>query len=106
MVVDRARTGAESGALDSALDALARGLSFAVRSPVLRTPPDRGPKFQDVSFPSTDGTPLEAWFIPRDGSDELIVFQHPVHLTPKSVGASRKSQDRSPSAESLTDGGV
>jgi uncharacterized protein len=64
--------------LDAALDGVAQGLAHAVRSPVLRTPAESGLVFEDVSFPSTDGTALEAWFIPCEGSEKLIVFEHPM----------------------------
>jgi hypothetical protein len=64
--------------VDAALDGLAQGLAHAVRSPILRTPAECGLAFEDVSFPSTDGTPLEAWFIPCAGSEKLIVFEHPM----------------------------
>lgn len=33
-------------------------------------------KYDDVSFPSLDGVPLEAWFTPAD-SDELLIVNHP-----------------------------
>jgi uncharacterized protein len=73
------------------LDAFAHGLAFSSRSPVLRTPAAVGLDFEEISYPSSDGTPLEAWFIPRAGSDKLIVAMHafgfnrygfPSHLEP------------------------
>lgn len=76
---------------------IAAGYGTLLRSPVLRTPADVGLTYQDVTFPSQDGTPLEAWFIPREGSDKLIVANHPLwfsraglpaHLEPwRSLGA-------------------
>ena len=33
-------------------------------------------EFQEVFFPSFDGVPLEAWFIPNQ-SDKLIICNHP-----------------------------
>ncbi|MFD5827394.1 alpha/beta hydrolase [Lentzea sp. NPDC060358] len=58
------------------VDSFAEGLAHVARSPVLRTPADEGLEFQDVTYPSADGVPLEAWFIPRAGSAKLIVSMH------------------------------
>jgi pimeloyl-ACP methyl ester carboxylesterase len=78
MFAVHADVGAIGAQLDAQLDALARAFTHSVRSPLLRTPSDRGLAFDDVSFPSRDGTPLEAWFIPCEGSDKLIIFEHPM----------------------------
>ncbi|RCV52358.1 alpha/beta hydrolase [Marinitenerispora sediminis] len=76
---------------DTTLDALAQGLAHSSRSPLLRTPADTGLDFEEVTYPSSDGTPLEAWFIPCAGSGRLIVSMHafgfnrygfPAHLEP------------------------
>lgn len=42
------------------------------------TPADKGFKFEDVTFPSADGTNLSGWFIPaRDGKAKAtVVFSH------------------------------
>jgi hypothetical protein len=64
--------------IDAVVDQIARQVAFPMRSPVLRTPADVGLEFEDVTFPSSDGVPLEAWFIPRDGSDKLIIANHPM----------------------------
>lgn len=79
------------------LKAIARGWSHPLRSPVLRTPSDEGLDYEDVTFPSQDGVPLEAWFIPCAGSDRLVIANHPMmfnrygcptHLEPwRSFGA-------------------
>lgn len=68
-----------------------------LRSPILRTPAEAGVAFEDVTFPSEDGVPLEAWFIPAPGSNKLIIANHPrwfsrygcpSHLEPwKSLGS-------------------
>ena len=34
-------------------------------------------EFESVTFPSQDGVPLEAWFIPKSGSDKLVIVNHP-----------------------------
>ncbi|MES0810135.1 alpha/beta hydrolase [Roseibium sp. SCPC15] len=49
------------------------------RSPVLKTPADYGMDYEDVFFPSLDGVPLEAWFIPAD-SEKLIICNHPLTM--------------------------
>jgi uncharacterized protein len=76
---------------------IAGGFKQQLRAPILRTPADQSLEFEDVSFPSQDGVPLEAWFIPKKGSNKLIIANHPrwfnryglpAHLEPwKSLGA-------------------
>ena len=46
-------------------------------TPVLKRPSDIGLDYEDVFFPSLDGMPLEAWFIPAD-SDKLLIVNHPM----------------------------
>ncbi|MEN3794755.1 alpha/beta hydrolase [Fulvimarina sp. MAC3] len=60
------------------LKGMAQGWSQPLRSPVLRTPADEGLDYEDVTFPSQDGVPLEAWFIPCAGSDRLVIVNHPM----------------------------
>lgn len=48
-----------------------------VRTPVLERPDDYGMDYEDVSFPSMDGVPLEAWYIPAD-SNKLLIINHPM----------------------------
>ncbi|MCG3751923.1 MULTISPECIES: S9 family peptidase [unclassified Amycolatopsis] len=57
--------------------ALAQGFAYTRRVPVLRRPDEYGLAYEDVSFPSQDGTPLEGWFIPAD-SDKLVIANHPM----------------------------
>ncbi|MEO1010528.1 MAG: alpha/beta hydrolase [Bacteroidota bacterium] len=61
---------------------------FAVRpmfrTPVHKTPADHGiDSWEDVYFPSSDGTPLEGWYIPsvQGESDKLIVINHPMPMS-------------------------
>ena len=86
-----AQPAAEVPSLDATLDTLANGLAYASRSPLLRTPADEGLTYRDISYPASDGTPLEAWFIPAAGSTKLVVSMHafgfnrygfPGHLEP------------------------
>lgn len=62
--------------LDNALNAVTRGLAYNARSPVARNPADAGLEWEDIFFPSSDGTALEGWFIPCGGSDKLIICAH------------------------------
>jgi hypothetical protein len=45
------------------------------RAPVLRRPDEVGLDYEDVTFPSMDGVPLEGWSIPAD-SDRLVIHNH------------------------------
>lgn len=66
------------------------------RSPVLGSPDDFELKYESVTFPSEDGVQLEGWFIPCEGSNKIIIANHPqwfsrtglpAHLEPwKSIG--------------------
>lgn len=71
-------TGAD---VDQALDGFADGFSFQCRSPVLGTPADLGLAYEDVTFPSSDGVPLEAWFIPAPGARTAVIVNHPMGFT-------------------------
>lgn len=59
---------------------LAKGYTIiSGRAPILRTPADYDMAYEDVFFPSMDGVPLEAWYIPANvESDKLIIFNHPM----------------------------
>lgn len=59
------------------LKGIAEQFRSQLRSPIMTTPAAAGLEFEDVTFPSEDGVPLEAWFIPREGSDKLIIVNHP-----------------------------
>lgn len=49
------------------------------RSPILRRPSEYGMKYEDVFFPSLDGTILQGWFIPAaQPSKKLIIANHPM----------------------------
>jgi dipeptidyl aminopeptidase/acylaminoacyl peptidase len=49
-------------------------------TPVLETPKDYGMVYEDVKFTAEDGVALAAWFIPAEGSDKLIICNHPATL--------------------------
>ncbi|SHP08250.1 Alpha/beta hydrolase family [Mycobacteroides abscessus subsp. abscessus] len=81
---------------DAMIDELISGFARAFRSPVLGTPADEGLAYEDVFFPAEDGVGIEGWFIPREGSDKIIIANHPLwfsrtglpaHLEPwRSIG--------------------
>ncbi|KAL7893167.1 Alpha/Beta hydrolase protein [Trichoderma sp. SZMC 28014] len=48
------------------------------RSPILRRPDEYGMKYEDIFFPSLDGTILQGWFIPAPNSKKLIIANHPM----------------------------
>lgn len=60
------------------LKTIAEGFGHPIRSPILKTPANYGLAFEELSFPSQDGVPLEAWFIPCEGSNKLVVANHPL----------------------------
>ncbi|MEV6987233.1 alpha/beta hydrolase [Sphaerisporangium sp. NPDC051017] len=66
--------------INEMLKQMARQVSYPLRSPVLRTPKDVGLDYEDVTFPSADGVPIEAWYIPRSGSDKLVIANHPLNF--------------------------
>ncbi|OZM83926.1 S9 family peptidase [Pseudonocardia sp. MH-G8] len=63
--------------LDTVLNRIADNFSTSPRSPVLRSPAEHGLRYEDVTFPSEDGTPLEGWFVPAGDSDRLVIVNHP-----------------------------
>jgi hypothetical protein len=62
-------------AFDNFLQLWTTGTTAGRRAPVLRRPDEVGLEYEDVTFPSLDGVPLEGWFIPAD-SDKLIIHNH------------------------------
>jgi uncharacterized protein len=69
--------GTVSHALHPMIETYAKLFAHGARTPVLRRPSDYGMEYEDTSFPSMDGVPLEAWFIPAD-SDKLLIVNHPM----------------------------
>ena len=61
------------------ISGLAKGLTIVDHpTPILENPSDYNMEFEDVSFPSMDGTALAAWYIPAKNSDKLIICNHPM----------------------------
>src|SRR3954463_11229166 len=59
------------------LQIMAESFRTWTRAPILHHPDEVGLEYEDVTFPSEDGTPLEGWFIPAAGSDKVVVANHP-----------------------------
>ncbi|WOS67238.1 alpha/beta hydrolase family protein [Sinorhizobium fredii] len=83
--------------IEKTLQTLAEGFRKWPPAPLLHWPNEVGLDYETVTFPSEDGVVLEGWFIPKEGSDKIIVANHPrwfnrsgfpSHLEPwKSIGA-------------------
>jgi pimeloyl-ACP methyl ester carboxylesterase len=79
------------------LTSIADQFATAIRSPLAHSPREAGLHYEEVSFPASDGVPLEGWFMPAAGSNRLIIANHPrwfsrsglpSHLEPwKSIGS-------------------
>lgn len=59
------------------LQGMAVGFRQWPEAPIFHWPEEAGLEYESVTFPSEDGVPLEGWFIPRAGSDKLIIANHP-----------------------------
>ncbi|MEM7343051.1 MAG: alpha/beta hydrolase [Chloroflexota bacterium] len=57
------------------LTTLAQGLSFGVRTPILRTPEEVGLDYEEISFETRDGVTIKGWFMPAD-SNKVIISNH------------------------------
>jgi uncharacterized protein len=64
--------------IDQLLDTIADSFARQLRSPILHTPSEQNLVYEEVTFPALDGVPLEGWFIPADGSQKLIIANHPM----------------------------
>ena len=73
--------------IDRILDAMADSFGQQLRSPILHSPAEQNLEYEDVTFPSADGVPLEGWFIPADGSDKLIIANHPMGFSRSGIPA-------------------
>lgn len=66
-----------SHALHPMIEQYAQLFKTGARTPVLKRPSDVGLEYEETFFPSLDGIPLEAWFIPAD-SEKLLIVNHPM----------------------------
>lgn len=63
--------------IDTILQSIADGFRLWPRAPLLHWPDEEGLEYENVFFPSEDGVPLEGWYIPKRGSDKIIIANHP-----------------------------
>lgn len=63
--------------LDPLTEQYAALFKTGLRTPVMRKPSDYDMAFEEAWFPSMDGVPLEAWFIPAS-SNKLLIINHPM----------------------------
>lgn len=68
-------TDEQQEAFDGFVELWTTGTTAGRRAPVYRRPDEVGLVYEDVTFPSMDGVPLEGWFIPG-GSDKLVIHNH------------------------------
>lgn len=64
--------------IEQVLQRLTDKFAKQTRSPILHSPAEHGLDFEDVTFPSLDGVPLEGWYIPARRSQKLIIANHPM----------------------------
>lgn len=63
--------------IDKTLQTIAEGFKSWPNAPIMHWPSEAGLAYEDVFFPSEDGVPLEGWFIPRAGSNKIVIANHP-----------------------------
>ena len=63
--------------ISKVLHSIADAFKSQLRAPLLKTPADVGLTYEDVTFLALDGVPLQAWFIPCEESNKLIICNHP-----------------------------
>ena len=73
--------------IDRILDATADSFVRQLRSPILHAPSEQNLVYEEVTFPALDGVPLEGWFIPADGSEKLIIANHPMGFSRSGIPA-------------------
>jgi len=77
----------DAARIDHLLDQMADSFQRQLRSPVLGLPANLGLDYEDVSFPSLDGVPLEGWFIPARDSNRLVIANHPMGFSRSGIPA-------------------
>jgi len=73
--------------IDRILDATADSFARQLRSPIMHSPSEQDLDYEDVTFPALDGAALEGWFIPAEGSDKLIIANHPMGFSRSGIPA-------------------
>ncbi|KAH7142068.1 Alpha/Beta hydrolase protein [Dactylonectria macrodidyma] len=46
-------------------------------APIYHWPKEENLEYENITFPSEDGVPLEGWFFPCNGSDKVLIMNHP-----------------------------
>ncbi|CAH0058648.1 unnamed protein product [Clonostachys solani] len=61
--------------------AMLQGMADGFRSypiaPLMHWPDEEGLEYENVYFPADDGVTIEGWFIPSNGSNKVIIANHP-----------------------------
>ncbi len=70
----------QDGEVAQKLHKVADGFAHPLRAPILQDPGDFGLTFAEVTFPASDGVPIEGWFVPRERSDKLVIMNHPLNF--------------------------
>lgn len=69
------------------LDQMANSFQRQLRSPIMHLPSEHGLDYEDVTFPSLDGVPLEGWFIPAKNSNKILIANHPMGFSRSGIPA-------------------
>ena len=73
--------------IDRILNQMADSSGQQLRSPIWHSPSEASLDYEDVTFPSLDGVPLEGWFIPAPGSNKIIIANHPMGFSRSGIPA-------------------
>jgi hypothetical protein len=73
--------------IDGLLEATADSFVRQLRSPILHAPSEKDLAYEEITFPALDGVALEGWFIPADGSAQLIIANHPMGFSRAGIPA-------------------
>jgi hypothetical protein len=73
--------------IDRILDATADSFVRQLRSPIMHAPSEQKLPYEEITFPALDGVALEGWFIPADGSEKLIIANHPMGFSRAGIPA-------------------
>lgn len=63
--------------IQKTLQTMAESFRSWPNAPITHWPDEQGLKYENIFFPSEDGVPLEGWYIPRPGSDKIVIANHP-----------------------------
>lgn len=69
--------GVPNADVEQSIHEIVKSFAYTARSPVMHSPEEAGLRYEEVMFPSMDGTLLEGWFMPCQGSGRVIICAHP-----------------------------